>query len=64
MGYTLSKFRKFEEISFKAMELMRQNSSFSPGKKPTKTWTLTDASAIVGRAINTIKEHEKKRTYS
>ena len=60
MGYTLSKFRKFEEISFKAMELMRQNSSFSPGKKPTKTWTLTDASAIVGRAINTIKEHEKK----
>ncbi len=64
MGYTLEKFKKFEEISSVAMDLMRKNAFPSSEKRTLKTWNLTDAATLVGRTINTIKEHEKKNLIS
>lgn len=60
MNTTLEKFKKFEKISSTAMELIRKNEFLSKETRIAKTWNLTDSSILIGRAANTIKDHEKK----
>ena len=52
-------FANFEQLGSKALNLMKKN-SFSSPIKSLKTWSLTEASSLIGRTPQCIRDHENK----
>lgn len=66
MNNSQSLFANFEQLGSKTLNLMKNHSFSSPGSKQStlnkflRTWSLTEASSLIGRTTQCIRDHENK----